>query len=99
MFIVKAIRERCTSNDVFINYLFKNVYFDRPDRGVLKDLAIANAHSFLNTGKVLTESEEMKILYNDKGAKRPKKGDWGYVYKDQNQNRYLMAINFQTRFR
>lgn len=90
---------RATSNDVFINYLFKNVYFDRPDRGVLKDLAIANAHSFLNTGKVLTKSEEMKILYSDKGAKRPKKGDWGYVYKDQNHNRYLMAINFQTRFR
>lgn len=90
---------RAMSDDVFSNYLFKNVYFDRPDRGVHKDIAVAEAKMYITEGRNLYAEEEANILYDSKRKKRAKKGDWGYVYWDMITERYMIAINFQTRFK
>lgn len=89
---------RAMSDDIFGNYLFENTYFDRPDRGMYKDLAVAKANAYLE-GRELTESEENSYIYKNgvSGTKKLKKGDFGYVYK--NQDRYFIDLNFQIRFR
>ena len=89
---------RAMSDDIFGNYLFENTYFDRPDRGMCKDLAVAKANAYLE-GRVLTESEENSYIYKNgvSGTKKSKKGDFGYVYKKQGQ--YFIDLNFQIRFR
>ena len=89
---------RAMSDDIFGNYLFENTYFDRPDRGMCKDLAVAKANAYLE-GRELTESEENSYIYKNgvSGTKKSKKGDFGYVYKKQGQ--YFIDLNFQIRFR
>lgn len=82
---------RAISDDVFCSYLHKHLYFDRPDRGRYKNLAVAEAKAYLE-GKVLSEDERNKIFRSC-----DTKGKWGYIYKEG--NKYYMAINFQTRFR
>lgn len=89
---------RAMPDDIFGNYLFENTYFDRPDRGMCKDLAVAMANAYI-AGRVLTESEENTYLYKNgvSGAKKSKKGNFGYVYEKQGQ--YFIDLNFQIRFR
>ena len=82
---------RAISDDVFCTYLHKHLYFDRPDRGGYKDLAVAEAKAYLE-GKELSDEAVKKIL-----ADHAAKGKWGYIYKED--GKYYMAINFQTRFR
>lgn len=86
---------RAMSDDIFGNYLFENTYFDRPDRGVYKDLAVEKAKAFLN-GRTLSEAEIHDVVFKD-GKKKSKKGDFGYVYKKD--YRYFIDLNFQIRFR
>ncbi len=86
---------RAMSDDVFGNYLFENTYFDRPDRGVCKDLAVEKARAFLE-GHTLSEAEINNIVFKN-GKKKAKKGDFGYVYKKD--GRYFVDLNFQIRFR
>ena len=89
---------RAMSDDIFGNYLFENTYFDRPDRGMYKDLAVAKANAYLES-RVLSEYEVNCYLYKNgvSGAKKSKKGDFGYVYgKD---GLYFIDLNFQIRFR
>lgn len=89
---------RAISDDIFGNYLFENTYFDRPDRGMLKDLAIAKAKAY-KEGRVLSEREENAYIYlnGESGTKKAKKGDFGYVYSKG--DKYFIDINFQIRFR
>ncbi len=89
---------RAISDEVFGNYLFQNTYFDRPDRGMLKDLAVAKAKAFLK-GNELTEEERAAYLYKNgkSGMRKSKKGDFGYVY--EKDGRYFIDLNFQIRFR
>ena len=90
---------RAISDDIFSSYLFENTFFDRPSRGVNKNIAkiVAKAHL---KGREPTEEELNKVTYkyeNGRLTKYPKKGDWGYVYKEN--DRYYITINFQIRFR
>ena len=54
---------------------------------------------YITEGRNLYAEEEANILYDSKRKKRAKKGDWGYVYWDMITERYMIAINFQTRFK
>ena len=82
---------RAVSDDVFCSYLHQHLYFDRPDRGGYKDLAVAEGRAYLE-GRTLSEEDKREIL-----ASHAAKGKWGYIYKED--GKYYMAINFQTRFR
>lgn len=86
---------RAISDEVFCNYLFEHTYFDRPDRGVVKDIAVAKARAFLD-GCTLSAEGIKKVEFKD-GKKRPKKGNFGYVY--EKGGRYFIDLNFQIRFR
>lgn len=90
---------RAISDDVFENYLFKHTYVDRPDRGVMKELAVREAKTFVDEDRCLTDMERKALIFKNgvSGAKRNKKGDFGYVYKDGND--FFIVINFQIRFR
>ncbi len=90
---------RAISDDIFENYLFKHTYIDRPDRGVNKDLAVAEAKAAIDESRELTANERNKIIFKngESGAKNSKKGDFGYVYQDGDD--FYIAINFQVRFR
>ncbi len=89
---------RAISDDIFGNYLFENTYFDRPDRGLCKDLAVAKAKAYLEN-RALTKDEENCCIYRNgiSGTKKPKKGDFGYLY--EKNGRYFIDLNFQIRFR
>ncbi len=89
---------RAMSDDIFCNYLFENTYFDRPDRGMCKELAVAKANAYLED-RVFSENEENTYIYKNgvSGAKKSKKGDFGYVY--EKNGRYFIDLNFQIRFR
>jgi hypothetical protein len=91
---------RAISDDIFCTYLFDHLYFDRPDRGYKKDIAVAEGKAF-QEGRELTDKERHDLTYklNDDGKEvhRNPKGDWGYIYKQD--GRYFLNINFQTRFR
>ncbi len=84
---------RAISDDVFENYLYQHTYFDRPDRGVLKEVAVEEGKCFLEKNRLLTEEEKNNIITGCHG----KKGDFGYVY--QEGDGFYIAINFQIRFR
>ena len=86
---------RAISDEVFCSYLYENTYIDRPSRGVNKDIAVAEAKAFLE-GRTLSDSELQQVSTKD-GERKDKKGDWGYVYKENGE--YFIAINFQVRFR
>lgn len=89
---------RAISDEIFGNYLFKNTYFDRPDRGWCKDLALAKAKAFLEHTH-LTNEEMARLTYKNgkDGARKSKKGDFGYIY--EHEGKYYMDLNFQIRFR
>lgn len=84
---------RAMSDDVFENYLYQHTYFDRPDRGELKEIAVAEGKCFIEEKRLLTEEEKANIIASFHG----KKGDFGYVYKDGGE--FFIVINFQIRFR
>lgn len=86
---------RAVSDDVFNTFLYEHTFFDRPSRGVNKDKAKVVAQAHLE-GRDWTE-EEMQRATTKGGRPKPKKGDWGYVYKDQD-GKYYIKINFQIRF-
>lgn len=97
---------RAISDDIFESYLFKHTYVDRPDRGYVKDLAIAEAKAAIDENRSLTEEEIFWIEHSEKTDKKTnekkivknaKKGDFGYVY--QNGDDFYIVINFQVRFR
>lgn len=97
---------RAISDDIFESYLFKHTYVDRPDRGYVKDLAIAEAKAAIDENRSLTEEEIFWIEHSEKIDKKTnekkivknaKKGDFGYVY--QNGDDFYIVINFQVRFR
>lgn len=90
---------RAISDDIFSSYLYENTYIDRPARGVNKDVAKVIALAKLQNREP-TEQEIHDVAYKmERGCekRKPKKGDWGYVYKDG--DRYYITINFQVRFR
>ena len=89
---------RAMSDDIFGNYLFENTYFDRPDRGACKDLAVAKAVAYFE-GRELNENEKNSYIYKNgvSGTKKSKKGDFNYVYEKHGQ--YFIDLNFQIRFR
>lgn len=97
---------RAISDDIFENYLFKHTYVDRPDRGYVKDLAIAKAKAAIDDNRSLTDEEIFWIEHTEKIDKKTKetkivknakKGDFGYVYQEGDD--FYIAINFQIRFR
>lgn len=90
---------RAISDDIFENYLFKHTYVDRPDRGVSKALAVAEAQAVVDENRELTDVERNKVIYKNgvSGPKNSKKGDFGYVYQDGED--FYIVINFQVRFR
>ena len=90
---------RAISDDIFENYLFKHTYVDRPDRGVSKALAVAEAKAVVDENRKLTDVERNKVIYKNRvsGPKNSKKGDFGYVYQDGDD--FYIVINFQVRFR
>ena len=83
---------RAISDDVFSTFLYKNTKFDRPDRGVNKDIAVAKAKAFLE-GKELSEAEIQEIRKKGHGARC----DFGYVFKEENE--WYIDLNFQIRFK
>lgn len=91
---------RAVSDDVFNSFLYEHTFFDRPSRGVNKDRAkvIAKAHL---EGRIPTDEEMDAVTYKikDDGTRerKPAKGDWGYVIKEN--DRYYIMINFQIRFK
>lgn len=87
---------RAVSDDVFMSYLYDHTFIDRPSRGVKKDLARLTANTALE-GRKPTEEEIREATYNKNGKKKEKKGDWGYVYKED--DKYYIATNFQVRFK
>lgn len=87
---------RAVSDDVFMSYLYKNTYFDRPDAGSKARYAYEAGKKYVE-GIELTADEKRKILYNDSGKKKSLRSDYGYVYKKDGA--YFFDINFQIRFR
>lgn len=91
---------RAVSDDIFNTFLYEHTFFDRPSRGVKKNLAKLMATAQL-AGYEVTDTEKRLVTYkmgtDGKEKKNPVKGDWGYVYKKD--NKYYISINFQLRFK
>lgn len=86
---------RAVSDEVFNTYLYEHTFIDRPSRGINKSIANIEAKAYFE-GRSATAEEIRAVSYGSNGKKKPKKGDWGYVYK--NDGRYYININFQVRF-
>lgn len=92
---------RAVSDDIFTTFLYNRTYFDRPSRGVNKDIAKVTALANLE-GRTVTEGELHAASYRfDQRAgtekRKPIKGDWGYIYKENHH--FFININFQIRFK
>ena len=87
---------RAVSDDIFNTYLYEHTFFDRPSRGVNKDMAKVIALAHLE-GREASEEEINEAILDEQGKIKPKKGNWGYVYKDED-GKYYVTINFQIRF-
>ena len=92
---------RAVSDDIFTAFLYNRTFFDRPSRGVNKDVAKVVAQANLEC-RTVTEEELHVASYQfdqrtGKEKRKPIKGDWGYVYKED--NRFFININFQIRFK
>ena len=97
---------KAVSDVVFNSFLYEHTYFDRPGRGINMYLARAYAKARLEDREP-TQDEIDRATYklnedgtfkleNGKRKKREKKGDWGYVIKED--GKYYIDINFQIRF-
>lgn len=87
---------RAMSDSVFTNYLFTHTYMDFPDKGLNCELAALNARAALENRQP-TEDEIKEASTTPSNNPKLKKGDWGYIYKQDDD--YLIAINFQVRFK
>lgn len=87
---------RAVSDDIFESYLLKSTCFDSPDRGINSSLSIARGRAYIENREI-TEDEITAASKTKFGSMKQKKGDWGYVYKKDNQ--YFLALNFQVRFK
>ena len=88
---------RAMSDDVFSSYLFNTTKIDRPDRGVLCELACAQGKAYCE-GRSLTKDEIRSIIYKPDGIKKKsKRCNFGYIYKEGND--YYFSLNFQIRFK
>ena len=87
---------RAMSDDVFSSYLFNNTKIDRPDRGVLCELACKQGKAFCE-GRSLTQDEIKAITEKPDGTKKPKKCNFGYIFKEGND--FYFTLNFQIRFK
>ncbi len=87
---------RAVSDDVFNTYMFERTFIDRPSRGVNKDIAKVVSLAALE-GRTATKEEIRSAGIDKDGKPKPKKGDWGYVYKKD--GKYYLDINFQIRFK
>lgn len=87
---------RAVSDDVFNTFLYEHTFFDRPSRGVNKDIAWVVALANIE-GRDVTAEEIRMVATKKDGKPKPKKGDWGYVYKGDD-GKYYISINFQVRF-
>lgn len=76
-----------------LELMYQHTYFDRPDRGELKEVAVAEGKCNIKEGRCLTEEEKADVISRCHG----KKGDFGYVY--QKDGEFFIVINFQIRFR
>lgn len=86
---------RAVSDDIFNTFLYEHTFFDRPSRGVNKDKAKVIAKAYLE-GRDVTDEELTEATIKN-GKPKPKKGDWGYVFKGED-GKYYISINFQIRF-
>lgn len=86
---------RAVSDDVFNTFLYEHTFFDRPSRGVNKDKAKVIGQAYLE-GRDVTDEEILEATTKN-GKPKPKKGDWGYVFKCED-GKYYITINFQLRF-
>ena len=86
---------RAVSDDVFNTFLYEHTFFDRPSRGVNKDKAGVIARAFLENREATNDEINAATIKN--GKPKPKKGDWGYVYRGKD-GKYYISINFQIRF-
>lgn len=87
---------RAMSDSVFSNYLFTHTYMDFPDKGLNCALAVLNAKTALEN-RTPTQYEIEKASTSPSNKPKTKKGDWGYIYK--NNSEYFLAVNFQIRFK
>lgn len=86
---------RAVSDDIFNTFLYEHTFFDRPSRGVNKDKAKVIAKAYLEGRDVTDEEMTEATIKNEKP--KPKKGDWGYVFKGED-GKYYISVNFQIRF-
>lgn len=86
---------RAMSDDIFSSYLYYHTYWDRPDRGYLYEKNKFESLALLEN-RELTDEELSKIA---RAKAKGKKGDWGYIQKDEQTGEYTFAINFQVRFK
>ena len=87
---------RAVSDDIFESYLYEHTFFDRPSRGINKELARVKAMAY-KEGRTATEAEINYAACGGEKTRKPIKGDWGYVYKDE--DKYYINVNFQIRFK
>ena len=84
------------SDDKFMSYLYNHTFIDHSSCGVKKDLARLTAITAIE-GRKPTEEELWEATHKKYGLEKEKKGDWGYVYKED--NKYFIATNFQIIFK
>lgn len=97
---------RAVSDDVFNTFLYEHTYFDRPGRGINMYLAKVYAQAKLENREPTQEEIDWATykvnkdgtfkIKKGKREKRDKKGDWGYVIKEN--EKFYIDINFQIRF-
>ena len=84
------------SDDKFMSFLYDHTFIDHSSCGVKKDLARLSAITALEDRKA-TEEELWEATHKKNGSKKEKKGDWGYVYTED--DKYFIATNFQIIFK
>jgi hypothetical protein len=85
---------RAVSDNQFTSFLFNNIKLERPEHGSFCKYTIAEADYF-NDGVPIPQN-----VFDGRNAK--KKGDYGYVYLDENhygEPCYCVDINFSLRFK
>jgi len=87
----EIIYYRAISDDVFTSYLMNSVHMEKPERGCIHKLKLAEAKEAIY-GEQIPEA----VVINSQISSK-KKGDYGYVYKENGL--YYLDINFQVRFR
>ncbi len=84
---------RALSTHEFSTYLVNNTKIEKPDTGALAKLAFDEAR------QVLEGTEPDINILNLSKESRNKKGNFGYVYYNCDDNQYYININFSIRFK